>query len=449
MTAEPMSGVLADDAAADAFAAEYGERAAKLPPISIVIAAFNEQEVIGGVIDALPAAIRGLQTAVLVVSDGSTDGTGRIARARGALVCDLRVNRGQGTALAVGYRLAREGGASFIVTTDADGQYDAAEIERVLAPVLDGEADFVTGSRALGGEETTDPMRRIGVRVFALLITVLTGQRVTDPAFGLRAMRARVTGAVRLRQAQYQSSELLIAVLTRGYRVREVPATIHQRRAGQSKKGHNALYGLSFARVVAGTWWRERRHHGRHRKARPVVARRFRRFVLAAGFAMAASQITLTVCLGPLRLTAGISALAAWLMGAATSYLISRWAWERKGRPHLLRETLPFWAVALSTAVILTLVTKYASQQAIAHGLSRGQSVLLADGAYFAANTVTFLSRFFIFHYVLFADRKGRQRTPARAAANGSPWAGQPGGPPLEVTAVGGGPDIYLRRRAG
>jgi hypothetical protein len=72
-------------------------------------------------------------------------------------------------------------------------------------------------------------------------------------------MRAEVTGAVRLEQPQYQSSELLIAVLARGFRVVEVPATIHKRQVGQSKKGHNAIYGLHYARVVGGTWWRERR----------------------------------------------------------------------------------------------------------------------------------------------------------------------------------------------
>ncbi len=199
-----------------------------------------------------------MDTAIVVVSDGSTDGTARVAKEHGALVCDVPVNRGQGAALRLGYRLAREGGAIYIVTTDADGQYNPAEMERVVAPVVAGEADFVTGSRALGSEETKDPVRRLGVRVFALAITVLTRQRVTDPSFGLRAMRADVTGAVLLEQPQYQSSELLIAVLTHGFKVAEVPATIHKRKVGKSKKGHNVFYGLSFAKVVAGTWWRER-----------------------------------------------------------------------------------------------------------------------------------------------------------------------------------------------
>ena len=258
MTRPGVDNTPTDNAAADAFFAEFGDAARALPPVAIVIAAFNEADVIGMVVEALPATICGLKTAVVVVSDGSKDKTAAVAMAHGALVCDVPVNRGQGAALRLGYRLAREGGAEYIVTTDADGQYNPAEMERVLAPVVAGEADFVTGSRKLGSQETNDFVRRLGTWVFAVTISVLTRQRVTDSSFGLRAMRAEVTGVVRLEQPQYQSSELLIAVLAHGFRVAEVPATIHKRKVGESKKGHNAIYGLKFASVVVGTWWRER-----------------------------------------------------------------------------------------------------------------------------------------------------------------------------------------------
>jgi glycosyltransferase involved in cell wall biosynthesis len=248
-----------DVAAIEAFTNQYGARATKLPELAIVIAAFNEQGSIGPVLEALPPEISGLEVAKIVVSDGSADGTVKEADAAGALVCDVPVNRGQGAALRLGYRLAREGGATYIVTTDADGQYNPAEIPNLLKPLIAGEADFASGSRAMGSEETKDPVRKLGVRVFALTISLLTGQKVTDPSFGLRAMRAEVTGAVNLRQPQYQSAELLIGVITHGYKYVELPATIHKRKVGQSKKGHNALYGLYFARVIGGTWWRERR----------------------------------------------------------------------------------------------------------------------------------------------------------------------------------------------
>jgi glycosyltransferase involved in cell wall biosynthesis len=252
-----------DSAAIRAFTEEFGDRATGMPPVAIVIAAFNEEGAIGPVVDALPGAVAGLDTVTIVVSDGSVDSTGKEARVAGALVCDVPVNRGQGAALRLGYRLAREGGARYIVTTDADGQYNPAEIESLLAPILAGQADFVTGSRKLGSEETKDPVRKLGVRVFALAISMLTGQRISDTTFGLRAMRAEVTGAVRLEQPQYQASELLIAVITHGYRVAERPATIHRRRVGKSKKGNNASYAMRFAKVVVITWWRERQRRAR------------------------------------------------------------------------------------------------------------------------------------------------------------------------------------------
>ena len=248
-----------DDAALGATRAAYGDRMAKLPPVAIVIAAYNEEGSIGPVVEQLPGTACGLATEVIVVTDGCADATAKEAHVAGAIVCDVLVNRGQGAALRLGYRIAREGGARYIVTTDADGQYNPAEIESLLGPVVEGRADFVTGSRRMGSEETKDPIRKAGVRFFALLVSVLTGQRISDTTFGLRAMRAEVTGAVQLAQQQYQASELLIGVITHGFRVLEVPATIHKRTVGLSKKGHNFIYGLRFTRVVVGTWWRERR----------------------------------------------------------------------------------------------------------------------------------------------------------------------------------------------
>jgi glycosyltransferase involved in cell wall biosynthesis len=266
-----------DDAALAAMGEKYGDRVRKLPPVALVIAAFNEEGAVGPVVENLPAEVCGLKTATIVVSDGGKDATPKEAEAAGALVADVAVNRGQGAALRLGYRIAREGGAEYIVTTDADGQYNAAEMPTLLQPILDGKADFVTGSRRLGSEETKDPIRKAGVRFFAGLVSLLTGQKIGDTTFGMRAMRAEVTGAVQLEQPQYQASELLIGVITHGYKLLEVPATIHKRAVGESKKGQNPLYNLHipglnnvfygsrFMRVVLGTWWRESRRRNRRK----------------------------------------------------------------------------------------------------------------------------------------------------------------------------------------
>jgi glycosyltransferase involved in cell wall biosynthesis len=229
-------------------------------PLAIVVPAYNEEPTVAEVIAEIPAEAAGLATEVIVVVDGATDATAREAVSAGALVCDVPVNRGQGAALKLGYWLARARGAQIICTIDADGQYEASEIARVVQPILDGKADFVSGSRRLGTELTTDTTRHLGVLVFGVILTVLTRQKVTDPACGLRAMRAEVTAAVTLEQPQYQASELQISAALNGYRLAEVPTTMRDRgdHATRTKKGPNLGYGVRFARAAVHTWWRDR-----------------------------------------------------------------------------------------------------------------------------------------------------------------------------------------------
>jgi glycosyltransferase involved in cell wall biosynthesis len=237
----------------------------RFAPVCIVIAAYREAATIGSVVAALPREVLGRAVCVLVVDDGSDDATAELGRAAGAFVCAAPVNRGQGAALRLGYRLAGAGGAEYVVTTDADGQYDPADIARVLEPVADGRADFSSGSRRLGRTYQGDGFRRLGVRWYAWVIRVLTGRPVTDPSFGLRAMRADVPLAVTLRQPQFQASELLLGVILHGYRTTEVPATMRERGAGRSRKGPDLVYGARFGWVVVSTWWRER-HAGSRRR---------------------------------------------------------------------------------------------------------------------------------------------------------------------------------------
>jgi putative flippase GtrA len=139
--------------------------------------------------------------------------------------------------------------------------------------------------------------------------------------------------------------------------------------------------------------------------------KRFIRFAPAAFCAVAATQITYIICLGPANLTAGVAGFAGWFAGAAVSYVISRWAWERKGRPHLLKETLPFVAVSIGAGVILTLASKFGNHVAMEMNLDGAARVVVADLFYFAANCLTFAGRFVIFHFILFADRNAKVDT--------------------------------------
>jgi hypothetical protein len=237
------------------FAAAYSDRAAA--PLAVVIAAYNEEASVGAVVSSVPTELCDLRTEVIVVVDGARDATAEAAKAAGALVCDVPVNRGQGAALRLGYHLARERGATFIMTTDADGQYGSGDMDRVLAPLVAGKADFVSGSRRLGSTTSRDRARNTGVVVFAALISALLRHKVTDPSCGLRAMKAEVTGSVVLDQPQYQASELLIGAAMAGYRLIEVPIAMEARQSGKTKKGGNFLYGVRFGSVVVGTWFRE------------------------------------------------------------------------------------------------------------------------------------------------------------------------------------------------
>jgi glycosyltransferase involved in cell wall biosynthesis len=244
--------------AAARFLADHPPRAGA--PLAIVIPAYNEEPTVAGVIEEMPAQAAGLQTEVIVVVDGARDQTAERARAAGALVCDVPANRGQGAALRLGYWLARARGAQLIATIDADGQYDPRELDRVVEPILSGQADFVSGSRRLGAELTTDRVRHLGVIVFGALFSVMVRSRVTDPACGFRAMRAEVTAAVTLEQPQYQASELMISAALHGYRLTEVPTTMIDRadHATRTKKDGNLLYGVRFARAALKTWMRDR-----------------------------------------------------------------------------------------------------------------------------------------------------------------------------------------------
>jgi len=244
-------------AARDAFARSYPD--VKLQPLVVVIAAYNEGGNIGAVLDEVPDEIAAVRVSCLVIDDGSTDDTTEIAQRHGALVCTLSANRGHGVALRLGYRIAREAGARYIATLDGDGQWNPADLPAMVRILEEDRADFVVGSRQLGKTENTDRFRNVGVRFFAWLISSLTRTKLTDTSSGLRLMRAELTGAVRQTQPQYQTSELLIGAIFQGFRVAEVPTVMRQRMSGASKKGGNLFYGLRYARVIAKTWWRERR----------------------------------------------------------------------------------------------------------------------------------------------------------------------------------------------
>jgi len=224
--------------------------------IAILVPAYNEAENIGYVLDLMPSEVCGMPTAVLVVDDGSRDGTGDVAAEHGAVVARHVTNRGGGAALRTGYRLMVESGALIVVTLDADGQHLPAEMERLVKPVLDGEVDVAHGSRVLGHADRNHFARELGIVFFNRLVSLITRTKVSDCSNGYRAVRTTVLPQLVLRQEQFHTSEFMIEAIKRGIPAREVPITVERRLHGHSKKPAVVRYGLGFANAIVRTWLR-------------------------------------------------------------------------------------------------------------------------------------------------------------------------------------------------
>ena len=224
--------------------------------IAILVPAYNEAENIGTVLDRMPSEVCGMPTAVLVVDDGSRDGTGDVAAEHGAVVARHVINRGGGAALRTGYRLMVESGAKIVVTLDADGQHLPSEMERLVKPVLDGEVDVAHGSRVLGRADRNHFARELGIVFFNRLVSAITRTHVTDCSNGYRAVRTTVLPQLVLRQEQFHTSEFMIEAIKREIPAREVPITVEQRLHGHSKKPAVFRYGMGFANAIVRTWLR-------------------------------------------------------------------------------------------------------------------------------------------------------------------------------------------------
>jgi hypothetical protein len=224
--------------------------------VAVVVPAYNEEDSIGEVLPRIPSTVCGMETAVLVVDDGSRDRTGDIARAHGAAVARHVINRGGGAALRTGYRLTADSGASVVVTLDADGQHLPEEMSRLVAPVIDGEVDVAHGSRVIGQAEPSHFARELGIVFFNRMVSFITRTRVSDCSNGYRAVRASVLPQLVLRQEQFHTSEFMIEAIKRGVPAKEVPVTVVRRLHGHSKKPAVVRYGLGFANAIVRTWLR-------------------------------------------------------------------------------------------------------------------------------------------------------------------------------------------------
>ena len=222
--------------------------------IIVVIAAFNEADVIGPVV----RDIRQSYPNVVVVDDGSSDGTAACALASGAVILRHPVNLGQGAALQTGITYALARGGEFVVTFDADGQHACADIARMVRALIENDAEVALGSRFLGKAVGISTARRILLRLAVLFTRLTTGLKVTDTHNGLRVFTRAAARKVKITQNRMaHASELLDQVARHKMSYVEVAVTIsytnHSRAKGQTILGAADIFGdLVLGKLARG-----------------------------------------------------------------------------------------------------------------------------------------------------------------------------------------------------
>lgn len=237
--------------------AEPEPRAAGEPgEILVIVPAYNEAGSILEVLERVPEKVLGYEVKIVIVDDGSADATEQVSLAAGYPVAAHVVNRGQGDALRTGFEIAQRENADIVINLDADGQYKPEEIEPLVVPIIEGDADFVLGSRFAGFYEEAGSVRHVGVVFFSKLISLLTGVRITDCTNGFRAIRVSELHKLDLREDRFNATEIILEALRNKLRFEEIPVTMLKRAEGESKKPKKLAYPLGVFRVIIETWLR-------------------------------------------------------------------------------------------------------------------------------------------------------------------------------------------------
>ena len=188
--------------------------------ITVILPAYNEEVSIGSIV----LLTRFYADSVIVIDDGSVDRTAEIARKAGAEVIVHETNTGKGGALKTGFKAAADLGADIIVTMDSDGQHNPADIPKLVAPIIEGDADIVNGSRYLNGLGKNTPVyRRVGQTILDRFTNINSGIKITDSQSGFRAFAASTIDIFRFNaQGMAIESEMLADAGKAGIRIKEV-----------------------------------------------------------------------------------------------------------------------------------------------------------------------------------------------------------------------------------
>ena len=210
----------------------------------IVIPAFNEAANIGKVLREINEEVPNIP--ILVINDGSSDSTAQIADEYGVKVITLPYNSGYGVALQTGFIYALKNGFFKVLHMDADGQHDHHFIKPLLHEIKSNDVDIVIGSRFLGScKYKTSLAKRLGMIVFGSIASLIIGQKVTDPTSGFQAIKGKTLefAAGDFYPPDYPDADFIIMLHRHGFRIREIPVTMHPNAENKSMhRGHKTLY---------------------------------------------------------------------------------------------------------------------------------------------------------------------------------------------------------------
>jgi glycosyltransferase involved in cell wall biosynthesis len=200
-----------------------------------IVPAYNEATNIANVVADINYTIPGIST--VVIDDGSRDDTAQVARNAGATVLRLPHNLGIGGAVQTGLRFAVLRQADYIIRLDGDGQHPASQISLLLEPVLRGEVDIAIGSRFCSGSNPPKVSfpRRVGIRMFCLMTSILSGNKVTDPTSGFMSMNSHVAAFLASNIAQdYPEADARVLLSRGGFKIKEIATQMLERQSGIS-----------------------------------------------------------------------------------------------------------------------------------------------------------------------------------------------------------------------
>jgi glycosyltransferase involved in cell wall biosynthesis len=223
-------------------------------PVVMVLPAYDEKATVADVVRRAPSEVHGHPVEVVVVDDGSTDGTAALARAAGATVHSLDRNRGLGAAVRSGLAWGVERRAAAVAFLDADGEYAPEELADLVAPIIEGRADYVIGSRFAGLPRDMRPDRWFGNRVLTLGMKLLVrrwGVRgLSDGQSGYRALSPAAAAHAEILHDFNYAQVLTLDLVAKGYRYAEVPISYRFRQHGRSF----VRFGPYLRQVVPAVW---------------------------------------------------------------------------------------------------------------------------------------------------------------------------------------------------